>query len=132
MTLFVDSQQIQQVMLNILLNAEQALIGSGQGNGRITFSTRHKEDERKLVIRIADNGIGIPPKIIGKIFDPFFTTKPIGLGTGLGLSLAHGIITEHGGAISVESVEGSGTTFVIELPTGAGNFHGGQAPKEAL
>jgi PAS domain S-box-containing protein len=120
-TVFVDTQQMQQVVLNILLNAEQAIAGSGRTPGRIIFTTRLKAEERTVIVRIADNGPGIPEAVISKIFDPFFTTKPVGIGTGLGLSIAHGIVTEHGGSIRVENVEG-GSAFVIELPTGAGSF----------
>jgi signal transduction histidine kinase len=69
-----------------------------------------------VIVGISDNGPGIPKDIIPRIFDPFFTTKPVGSGTGLGLSISHGIITEHGGSITVESAEGEGTTFTIELP----------------
>lgn len=117
-TVFVDSQQIQQVILNILLNAEQAIVGSGQRLGRISFSTRYDKEGRKIVIRISDNGPGIPNAILPKIFDPFFTTKPVGVGTGLGLSVSHGIITEHSGAITAENLPGGGAVFTIELPTG--------------
>lgn len=119
-TVFVDSQQIQQVILNILLNAEQAITGCGQRHGRITFSTRYDKEGRKILVRIADNGPGIPQAILPKIFDPFFTTKPMGVGTGLGLSVSHGIITEHSGTITAENIPGSGAVFTIELPTGVG------------
>ena len=122
-SVFVDSQQIQQVVLNILLNAEQAIAGTGKNHGKIIFSTRHDRDSRKIIIGISDTGPGIPQKILAKIFDPFFTTKPVGIGTGLGLSISHGIITEHGGTIRVESNEGEGATFIIELPTGTGSMY---------
>lgn len=119
-TVFVDSQQIQQVILNILLNAEQAIVGTGQRLGRISFSTIYDKEGRKIVIRISDNGPGIPNAILPKIFDPFFTTKPVGVGTGLGLSVSHGIITEHSGTIRAENLPGGGAVFTIELPTGTG------------
>jgi two-component system NtrC family sensor kinase len=115
-SIVVDSQQIQQVLLNILLNAEQAITSQDTHRGKITFVTRYDKDSHKVVIRITDNGPGIPPDMLPMIFDPFFTTKPVGSGTGLGLSISHGIIIEHGGSISAESQEGQGTTFVIELP----------------
>jgi signal transduction histidine kinase len=114
-TLLVDSQQLQLAILNVLLNAEQAL-GSNIDNGMIRFSTRHDKENHKVIIKISDNGPGIPQDIISKIFDPFFTTKPVGTGTGLGLSISHGIIAEHEGNIRVESSEGRGATFFIELP----------------
>ena len=117
-TVVVDSQQIQQVLLNILLNAEQAISASNKREGRIVFHTEFDESNQKIMIRISDNGHGIPQEIIPKVFDPFFTTKPVGIGTGLGLSISHGIITEHGGSISVESSDDMGTTLVVELPTG--------------
>jgi PAS domain S-box-containing protein len=122
-SVFVDSQQIQQVVLNILLNAEQAITSARKGHRRITFATRYDRDSHKVIIRISDNGPGISPNVLPKIFDPFFTTKPVGIGTGLGLSISHGIISEHGGVIRVESSEGEGATFIVELPTGIGNIY---------
>ncbi len=112
----VDPQQFQLVILNILLNAEQAIIDSGVEKGSVLFETIFDDNNNKIIINISDNGHGIPQNIISKIFDPFFTTKPVGTGTGLGLSIAHGIITEHGGLIKVESKKDEGTTFIIELP----------------
>ena len=70
----------------------------------------------KVEIKVADNGVGIPQKVVDKIFQPFFTTKPTGQGTGLGLSLSYDIIKAHGGEIRVESKEGEGSEFVIQLP----------------
>jgi PAS domain S-box-containing protein len=118
-TVFVDAQQIQQVVLNLLLNAEQAIAGSGQAKGVITFRTRSSKESRRVSIQVIDSGPGVPPKVASKIFDPFFTTKPVGVGTGLGLSISHGIVTEHGGTISFHNAEGGGAVFTIELPTGA-------------
>ncbi|MDA8168220.1 MAG: ATP-binding protein [Nitrospiraceae bacterium] len=115
-TVLVDSQQIQQVILNVLLNAEQAIAEAGRKDGRIVFSTGYDNAGATVTIRISDNGGGISPHSMGKIFDPFFTTKPVGVGTGLGLSMSHGIISEHGGTISVESAENKGTAVVIEIP----------------
>jgi PAS domain S-box-containing protein len=123
-TVFVDAQQIQQVILNLLVNAEQAIVDSGRSNGRIKFVTRYDKDAKLVVISIIDNGPGIPQQIANKVFDPFFTTKPVGIGTGLGLSIAHGIITEHGGTIRFENVEGGGAAFTIEIPTGSGTLSG--------
>ncbi len=117
-TVFADAQQIQQVVLNLLLNAEQALVGSGRTGAVIRFVTRFDRASRRVVIKVIDNGPGIPRNVALKIFDPFFTTKPVGVGTGLGLSITHGIITEHGGAIRYEEAEGGGAAFTIELPTG--------------
>ncbi|MFN3396117.1 MAG: ATP-binding protein, partial [Thermodesulfovibrionales bacterium] len=115
-TLYIDSQQIQQVILNIILNAEHAIVDSKKEMGMIRFSTFFDSKKQKVMVKITDNGKGIPSDIIHRIFDPFFTTKPVGIGTGLGLSISHGIIQEHGGSIQVESKIGEGTTFIIELP----------------
>lgn len=115
-TLYIDSQQIQQVILNLILNAEHAIRESKKERGMIRFSTSFNRRDQRIIVSITDNGTGIPKEIIHRVFDPFFTTKPVGIGTGLGLSISHGIIMEHGGTISVQSEAGEGTTFVIELP----------------
>jgi len=80
----------------------------------VAVSTNKLND--KIEIKIKDNGSGIPEKIVSKIFQPFFTTKPTGQGTGLGLSLAYDIAKAHGGEIKVETKEGEGSEFVIQLP----------------
>ncbi|MCK4722257.1 MAG: response regulator, partial [Dehalococcoidia bacterium] len=108
-----DYHQIQQVVLNILINAEQAIL-EAKHRGKITITTSTVEGH--VEISIADSGSGIANEDIGKVFDPFFTTKEVGSGTGLGLSVCHGIVTEHGGKIYVESRKGKGATFTIELP----------------
>ncbi len=111
--IMADSHQIQQVLLNILVNAEQALTKvKRQGKLWVTSSAVGGY----VRISITDNGPGIPKENISRIFDPFFTTKEVGQGTGLGLSVCHGIITAHNGNISVESEKGKGTTFTIKLP----------------
>jgi PAS domain S-box-containing protein len=106
---------INQVFLNLLMNAMQAIESAGRAGGRLEVTTRRQGDE--IVVEIVDDGCGMPPEVLSKIFDPFFTTKPIGRGTGLGLSLSHGIIADHGGRIEVQSVVGSGTRFRIVLPS---------------
>jgi PAS domain S-box-containing protein len=107
--------QISQVLLNILVNAMQAIAGAGRsGAGRIRIVTQPRQHE--MQIQIADNGTGIAPDDLPRIFDPFFTRKPVGEGTGLGLSISHGIVTGHGGRIEVESAAGTGTVFRIYLP----------------
>ena len=107
--------QIGQVLLNLLINALQAIEGSGrQEGGRIEV-----EGSRSgpwVVISVSDNGPGIEPEHREMLFDPFFTTKPVGEGTGLGLAITHGIISGHGGRIEVESQQGAGTCFRILLP----------------
>ncbi|HXC35653.1 MAG TPA: ATP-binding protein [Candidatus Acidoferrales bacterium] len=115
-----DGHQIQQVLLNIVNNARQALEAHQRG-GKITISTTVIGSNVRCTIQ--DNGPGIAPENLRRIFDPFFTTKEVGKGTGLGLSLCYGIIKEHGGDIRVESSPGKGATFYIELPLaqGAGN-----------
>ena len=108
-----DVHQLQQVVLNILSNARQAL-ESFRRDGEITIRTSCTDTH--VTIRIKDNGPGISRENLGKIFDPFFTTKPQGKGTGLGLSLSYGIMQEHGGRIRAESLPGEGTEFILELP----------------
>jgi len=104
--------QLNQVFLNLLTNAAQA-IPDGQ-RGTITITTQ-KLDEH-VIITIADDGAGIAPEHLNKIFEPFFTTKPVGQGTGLGLSIVYKIIENHNGVISVQSTLGKGTEFTIRLP----------------
>ncbi len=101
---------LNQVFLNMLLNAIQAI----EGDGNICISTAIKDD--KVVIKFKDDGKGISKKYIDKIFEPFFTTKPVGMGTGLGLSISYGIIQEHGGDIKVKSKKKNGTTFIVSIP----------------
>jgi signal transduction histidine kinase len=103
--------QLNQVFMNLLINACDA-VGD---KGRIRVRTRAL-DETRVRLEFEDEGPGIPPELRDRVFEPFFTTKPVGQGTGLGLSLSHGIIERHGGRIWVESEPGSGTRFVIELP----------------
>ena len=109
-----DRHQLQQVFLNLLLNAEQAIL-RWRGRGKITISTRRQGKDCVAAI-VRDDGPGIAAAIQSKIFDPFFTTKPPGEGTGLGLSIAYGIVNEHGGQIKVESEPGSGAEFTVLLP----------------
>lgn len=107
-----DSSQLQQVFLNILNNAIDA-IGK---NGVITISTGYDLRNRELSVSIADDGPGIPSEVLGRVFDPFFTTKEVGKGTGLGLSISYSIIEKLGGTIKVASQVGKGTTFSIHIP----------------
>ncbi|MFZ5997205.1 MAG: PAS domain-containing sensor histidine kinase [Nitrospirota bacterium] len=109
-TVKADGRQIEQVILNIVLNAIQA-IGD---NGEIRVKTACKDGS--VITEIKDSGPGIPEEVKPRIFDPFFTTKPVGKGTGLGLSICAGIVNEHGGSIDIESREGKGATFTIALP----------------
>jgi two-component system NtrC family sensor kinase len=111
-----DPHQLQQVLLNLITNARQAM--NERGSGILTIRTRRYEaaDGRYIEISISDNGVGIPAQYLDKVFNPFFTTKPVGQGTGLGLSICYGIIQEHQGQIWIESREGVGTTVFIRLP----------------
>ncbi|MDD5402372.1 MAG: PAS domain S-box protein [Dehalococcoidales bacterium] len=109
----VDSGQMQQVFLNIIINAEYAM-KKAHDRGTLTIVTR--KEGNNAVITIQDDGPGIPDEIISKIFDPFFTTKEPGEGTGLGLSISHSIILDQGGNIEVRSKAGSGAVFIISLP----------------
>jgi signal transduction histidine kinase len=102
--------RINQVLMNLLVNAAQAIPEKGE----ITIRTGHAGDE--AFIAIADTGTGIPAGNLPRLFEPFFTTKPVGKGTGLGLSISYGIVQKHGGRIEVESTEGKGTTFTVWLP----------------
>jgi two-component system NtrC family sensor kinase len=110
---WADPFQLQQVVLNLLTNAEQAL-AEWTGPRRIAVWTRR--DEESLIIAVSDTGPGIPADQRDRIFNPFYTTKPVGQGTGLGLSISDGIVREHGGQIRVESVPGQGVTFLVQLP----------------
>jgi signal transduction histidine kinase len=107
-----SASQINQVLLNLLNNAAQA-IESEQGT--ITLTT-HCDDDAHVALEIEDNGAGIPPDVLPKIFDPFFTTKDVGQGTGLGLSIVYKIVKDHGGKITVDSAVGIGTKFKLVLP----------------
>lgn len=111
----LDAQRMQQVLLNLLMNAIQAVENPP---GQITVVARTDPANQQAIITVEDTGKGIGEADIGRVFDPFFTTKEVGAGTGLGLSIAYGIIQEHQGTISVESREGEGTRFIIRLPLG--------------
>jgi len=111
----IDRQQMQQVILNLIINAEYAIEEAGK-HGTIELKTAFDRQSGVVAITITDNGTGIQPDTIQKIFDPFFTTKPVNKGTGLGLSIAHGIIAEQGGNIEAESTLGKGTSFIIRIP----------------
>jgi signal transduction histidine kinase len=110
-----DPHQLQRVLLNLIDNAHQALASEGKG-GTIEVRTEEDTERNCIWVHISDDGPGISPENLSKIFDPFFTTKEPGRGTGLGLSVAYGIVQEHEGEISIESVLHRGTTFRIKLP----------------
>jgi two-component system NtrC family sensor kinase len=112
-----DPFQLQQVVLNVLVNSEQALLEArGKGQVQIRTSCVRGADGARLRLEMSDDGPGISPEIGSRIFDPFFTTKPPGVGTGLGLSIVYGIIHQHGGEVNFESHPGEGAKFTFELP----------------
>lgn len=102
--------QINQVFLNLLVNAAQAI----EGEGTITITTRVKG--KHVEVAITDTGKGIPDDVLPRIFEPFFTTKEVGEGTGLGLAISYQIVEQHGGTLTVESAVGHGTCFTVSLP----------------
>jgi two-component system cell cycle sensor histidine kinase/response regulator CckA len=112
---FADGHQVQQVLLNLIINAEQAMLSSN-GRGILVVRTWHNADQESVVLEINDDGPGIPDDLQPKIFDPFFTTKEVGKGTGLGLTVAYAIVQEHGGRIHLESRPNGGASFYVELP----------------
>jgi PAS domain S-box-containing protein len=122
-SVFVNSNQIQQVLLNLITNAAHALRGNASGDRRVIVTTSMEVNPadssgpKFARIAIADNGCGMSEAVLQRIFEPFFTTKDTGEGTGLGLSICHGIIMSHGGHLTVASTPGAGTTFFIDLPT---------------
>ena len=115
----VIPQDIGRVILNLITNAfyevdkKKKQVG---GDYEPTVSVSTKRENGKVMIRVKDNANGIPQKVLDKIFQPFFTTKPTGQGTGLGLSLSYDIVKAHGGELKVETKEGEGTEFIIQLP----------------
>ena len=114
--IFADPSQIDQVLMNLVVNARDAM----PGGGRIRITTAFQEPSVEL--RVSDHGSGIPPEVMARMFEPFFTTKESGKGTGLGLSLVHAIISQAGGKVEVETAIGQGTTFKIRFP-----LHWGEA-----
>jgi signal transduction histidine kinase/CheY-like chemotaxis protein len=125
--LLADPHQLHQVMVNLITNAHQALREMPPPR-RLTLTTRADSTRRRVLLDVADTGPGIPPELLARTFEPFFTTKPPGVGTGLGLSLCRGIIEEHGGSIRVQSQQGRGAVFRIELPVEAVSTSAGEPP----
>jgi signal transduction histidine kinase len=115
---FADAHQIQQVLLNLVINAEQAML-SANGRGSLVLRTWHDAERNSVVLQVSDDGPGVPPEVRNKIFDPFFTTKDMGKGTGLGLTVAYAIVQEHGGSIRVDSQLTGGASFTVEFPVSA-------------
>jgi signal transduction histidine kinase/DNA-binding response OmpR family regulator len=116
--LWADAHQIQQVITSLITNAHQALRES-LALRQLTLTTRCNATRTCVTLAVTDTGPGVPPALQARIFEPFFTTKPVGIGTGLGLSLCQGIIERHGGTITMTSQPGQGATFCVELPVEA-------------
>jgi signal transduction histidine kinase len=110
----VDPAQLQQVFMNIIVNAAEAMDGAGT----LIATTRFEPASRMIHVAISDTGRGIRPEDLERVFDPFFSTKPSGQGVGLGLAISYRIVQEHRGSISVQSEVGRGTTFTVSLPAG--------------
>ena len=111
-----NAQRLEQVFLNLLVNATQAL-PDGRAEQRDPRRCCHRLGDDQVVVEVRDNGPGIAPEVLPRIFDPFFTTKTVGVGMGLGLSICHGIVTAHGGSITVDAHRaGGGACFRVTLP----------------
>ncbi|MBI3264045.1 MAG: response regulator [Acidobacteria bacterium] len=126
---FADAHQLQQVLLNLVINAEQAML-SANGRGTLVVRTWHDPERQVVVLEVNDDGPGVPDEVQSKIFDPFFTTKEVGKGTGLGLTVAYAIVQEHGGRLWLESRPTKGASFYVELPASAGKLRQTAAPPQ--
>jgi two-component system NtrC family sensor kinase len=113
-----SEDQLQQAFMNFISNAAEAM--EPQKGGLLVIESKHSVKENRLSIIFRDTGIGIPQENLPRIFEPFFTTKKDGKGVGLGLSVAYGIIQEHGGSIYIQSKSGKGTTLKVRLPAVTG------------
>jgi two-component system NtrC family sensor kinase len=107
-----DPGRLNQVLVNLIINAVDAM----EGKGTLTLRSYQKPQEKRVYLEVSDSGMGIPPENVSRIFEPFFTTKEVGKGTGLGLSTVYGIVQEHGGTIDVQSTVGQGTSFLLSFP----------------
>jgi signal transduction histidine kinase len=117
--MLADAGQLHQVIINLVTNAAHAI---GERVGRVTIKValappRPGDTAVMILLSVADTGCGMDPKTTQRIFEPFYTTKPVGEGTGLGLSVVHGIVTGHGGTIEVGSEPGKGSEFIVRLPS---------------
>jgi signal transduction histidine kinase/CheY-like chemotaxis protein len=131
---FADPHQLQQVLLNLVINAEHAML-TAHGRGTLVVRTWHNAENDTVGVEVNDDGPGIPEETRSRIFDPFFTTKEVGKGTGLGLTVAYAIVEEHGGRIWIGSPEAGsgGASFFVELPTGDANaVRAPQPPPEVV
>jgi signal transduction histidine kinase len=112
--IMADSNKLEQVLLNLVVNARQAIEEKSESGGKVTIKSF--SDKGQAAISVSDTGNGIPEHILDKIFEPFFTTKKVGVGTGLGLSISYGIVKDYGGTIDVKTEVGLGTTFLLKFP----------------
>lgn len=128
--LLADASQIQQVILNLVLNAEQAMAPNGRGHLSVGVTFDRAADA--LALSVSDDGCGIAAEHLSRIFDPFFTTRPVGSGTGLGLSTSYGIVVDHGGQIEAEGRPGEGATLTVLLPACVSASVLGPAPRRIL
>ncbi len=112
---WADGDQLQQMVTNLIVNAEQAMAAC-EGPRRLRLATRFDAAARRLQLTVADSGPGVPAAIRSRIFEPFFTTKSVGVGTGVGLSLCHGIVGSHGGTVAIAEAPGGGALFKVTLP----------------
>ncbi len=125
--IFADPHQVQQVLLNLIINAEQAML-TANGRGTVVVRTWQDVSRESIVLEVNDDGPGVPEEVKTKIFDPFFTTKDVGKGTGLGLTVAYAIVQEHGGRLWLESSPARGASFYIELPATGGKLRPATGP----
>ncbi|MEE8123442.1 MAG: PAS-domain containing protein, partial [Alphaproteobacteria bacterium] len=123
-TILADAHQLQQIVTNLIINAQHAL-EEIEGNRKLHITTSLRKKPGRVVIKIKDNGPGVPEEIRGRIFEPLFTTKAVGTGTGIGLALCHRLVETHGGSIEIEGPPDQGAVFVVQLPSG------GSGPGEA-
>jgi signal transduction histidine kinase len=128
---FADAHQVNQILLNLIINAEQAMV-TARGGGALKIRTWHDVDADSVVLEVNDDGPGIAEDVQSKIFDPFFTTKEVGTGTGLGLSVAYAIVQEHGGRIWVSSQPSQGASFFVELPVAGDALRPRRPPPSAI
>jgi signal transduction histidine kinase len=122
-----DADQLHQVLLNLMVNAQQAMAGA-EGPRVLRIQMKHRAARRLVEIRVSDTGHGVPSGIRARIFDPYFTTKPMGLGTGVGLSVCLGIVHAHGGTLALDSEARPGATFVVTLPEAASQTMPSEVP----
>jgi signal transduction histidine kinase/ligand-binding sensor domain-containing protein/ActR/RegA family two-component response regulator len=130
-TVRADANQIEQVLVNLVINARDAMPDGGRVTITATAAATGSEGRDDVVVTVADTGVGIPDEVKAHLFEPFFTTKPAGKGTGLGLATSYGIVTQAGGRIDIDSVVGRGTTVRVQLPrTPAAPDQPGASPRE--